>query len=171
MDVSEIGDAEDVYSQIENSVRWVNTPEKRERSWDSDSSGDYVVMAIQSWNETELKVAGAGLPTKINGRQTNVWIDSGSPISIFTVGELKRTLGTPSVNLNELVPDDDEFRDYGNNPLRLLGTMNVLLETNEWATEARIEVVGRPDAKSGITTSATNTGAEGDVSSRKTTGS
>ena len=107
---------------------------------------------------------------KINGRQTNAWIDSRSPISIFTVGEMKRTLGTAGVNLNELIPEDDEFRDYGNNPLRLLGTMIVLLETNGWATEARIKVVGRSDAKSGNTTSATNTGAEGDVSSRRTTG-
>ena len=99
-------------------------------------------MAIKSRKETEVKVAGARLPIKINGRQTNVWIDSGSPISILTVGELKRTLGTAGVNLNELIPEDDELKDYGNNPLRLLGTMNGLLETNGWATEARIKVIG-----------------------------
>ena len=32
VDVSEIGDAEDVYSQYENSVGWVNTPDKRQNS-------------------------------------------------------------------------------------------------------------------------------------------
>ena len=48
MEASEIGDAEDTYSQHENSVGWVNTPVKKQRSWDSDSSGDYVVMAIKS---------------------------------------------------------------------------------------------------------------------------
>ena len=42
----------------------------------------------------------------------------------------------------ELIPEDDEFRDYVNNPLRLLGTMNLLLETSRWATEARIKVIG-----------------------------
>ena len=118
-----------------------------------------------------MEVAGAGLPIKINATQTNVCIDSGSPISIFTVVELKRTLGTAGVNLNELMPEDDKFRDYGNNLLRLLGTLKVSLETNGWETEARIKLVGRPDAKSGITTSATNTRAEGDVISRRTTGS
>ena len=111
VDVSEIGDADDVYSQHENSVGSVNTPEKRQRSWDWDSSGDYVVMAIKSRKETELKVAGARLPIKIDGRKTNVWIDSGSPISIFRVEELKRILGTAGVNLNKLIPEDDEFRD------------------------------------------------------------
>ena len=80
MDVSEIGDAEDVFSQNENSVGWVNTPEKRQRSWDSDSSGDYVVTATKSRKQTELRVAGARLPIKTNARQTNIWIDSGSPI-------------------------------------------------------------------------------------------
>ena len=141
-DVSEIGDAEDAYSQHENSVGWVNTPDKRQRSWNSDCSEDYVVMAIKSRKETELKVAGARLPIKINGRQTNVWIDSGSPISIFTVGELKRTLGTAGVNVKEPAPEDDELKDCGNNPLQLLGTMDVSLETNGWVTEARIKVIG-----------------------------
>ena len=60
--------------------------------------------AIKSRSEIELKVAGVRLPKKINGRQTNVWIDSGLQISIFTFGELKRTLGTTGVNLNELIP-------------------------------------------------------------------
>ena len=142
VDVSEIGDAEDAYSQHENSIGWVNTPDKMQRSWDWDSSGDYVVMAIKSRKETESKVAGARLPIKINNKHTNVWIDSGSPISIFTVGELKRTLGTAGVNVTVPAPEDEEFRDYGNNPLRLLGTMNVSLETSGGLIEAKIKVIG-----------------------------
>ena len=142
MEASEIGDAEDTYSQHENSVGWVNTPVKKQRAWDSDSSGDYGVMAIKTRRETEIKVAGARLPIKVNGKQTNVWIDSGSPNSIFTIGELKRTLGTAVVNVKAPVPKDDEFRDYGNNHLRLLGTMDVLLETNGWVTNANIRVIG-----------------------------
>ena len=99
-------------------------------------------MAIRSRRETELKVAGARLPIKVNGKQPNVWIDSGSPISIFTVGELKPTLGTAGVKVKAPAPADDEFRDCGNNPLRLLGTMDVLLETNGWVTNANIRVIG-----------------------------
>ena len=132
VDVSEIGDG----------LGWVNTQEQRQQSWDSDSSGDYVVMAIKSRRETELKVAGARLPIKINGKQTNVWIDSGSPISISTVGELKRTLDTAGVNVKAPAPEDDEIRDCGNNPLRLLGTMNVSMETKGWVTDANIKLIG-----------------------------
>ena len=86
MEASEIGDVEDTYSQHENSVGWVNTTVKKQRSWDSDSSRDYLVMAIKSRRETEIKAAGARLPIKVNGKQTNVWIDSESPISLFTIG-------------------------------------------------------------------------------------
>ena len=86
-------------------------------------------------------MAGARLPIKVNGKQTNVWIYSGSPISIFTIGKLKRTLNTACVNVKAPAPEDDEFRDYGNNPLRLLGTMDVLLETNGWVTNANIRVI------------------------------
>ena len=99
-------------------------------------------MAIKSRKETELKVAGSRLPIKVNGKQTNVWIDSGSTISIFTIGELKRTLGTAGVKVKAPAPEDEEFRDYGNNPLRLLGTMDVLLETNGWVINANIRVIG-----------------------------
>ena len=49
-------------------------------------------MSIRSKNRTELKVAGAKLPIAINGKKTSVWIDSGSPMSIFTIGELRRTI-------------------------------------------------------------------------------
>ena len=55
---------------------------------------------------------------------------------------MKRTLGSAGVKLNELIPEDDDLRDYGNNPIRLLGTMNVLFETNGLATEARFKVIG-----------------------------
>ena len=99
-------------------------------------------MAIKSRRETELKVAGFRLPIKVNGNQTNVWIDSGSPISIFTIAELKRTLGTADVNVKAPAPEEDEFRDYGNNTLRLLGTMDVSLETNGCMTNANIRVIG-----------------------------
>ena len=66
-------------SQRKGNNRGIRTPQ------------EVVVMAIKSRKENELKVAGAKLPIRINGKQTSVWIDSGSPISIFTVGELKRT--------------------------------------------------------------------------------
>ena len=174
-DVSEIGDAEDAYSQHENSVGWVNTPDKRQISWDTDSSGDYVVRAIKSRKETELKVTGARLPIKINDMQTNVWIDSGSPISIFTVGELKRTLGTAGVKVKEPAPEDDEFRESFTavrDDGRVIGNerMGDRGKNQGDRRKQTVDYWERSNAKSGITNSAKDTGAKGDVSSRRTTG-
>ena len=99
-------------------------------------------MAIKHKRFTELKVAGAQLPIRINGKSTRVWIDSGSPISIFTIGELRRTLGASGIKLDTLSEEDNAFWDYGNNPLQMIGTMAVTIESNGWKINARIKVKG-----------------------------
>ena len=58
-------------------------------------------MSIKARNKTELRVAAAKLPIAMNGKKTSVWIESGSPISTFTIGDLRRTLGTTGVHLSE----------------------------------------------------------------------
>ena len=80
-------------SNYGSSVGWVTDSKAPAHGWDSDSSTEYVVMSIRRKEETELRVAGAKLALRINSKATQAWIDSGSPISIFTIGELKRTLG------------------------------------------------------------------------------
>ena len=116
---------EESVSNYGSSVGWVTDSKAPAHGWDSDSSTEYVVMSIRRKKEEELRVAGAKLALKINGKATQAWIDSGPPISIFTIGELKRTLGTANVHSKPLDPKDDQFRDYGNNPLKFLGKMQV----------------------------------------------
>ena len=82
-------------------------------------------MAIRSKEATELKVAGLQLSVKITKKATPLWIDSGSSISLFSLGELRSTLGAPNFRLENLTPEDTEYRDYGNNPLKLHGAMTV----------------------------------------------
>ena len=133
---------EESASNYGSSVGWVTDSKAPAHGWDSDSSTEYVVMSIRRKEEEELRVAGAKLALKINGKATQAWIDSGSPISIFTIGELKRTLGTANVHLKPLDPKDDQFRDYGNNPLKFLGKMQVTLHSNGWTSSADINVIG-----------------------------
>ena len=134
--------ADEEASQHASSIGWVNK-NPVVHSWDSSSSdGDYMVMAIKHKRVTELKVAGAQLPIKLIGKSTRVWIDSGSPISIFTIGELRKTLGTSVVKLDNLTEEDNAFRDYGNNPLQMIGTMAVTIQSNGWKIQARIKVIG-----------------------------
>ena len=133
---------EESASNYGSSVGWVTDSKAPAHGSDSDSSTEYVVMSIRRKEETELRVAGAKLALRINGKATQAWIDSGSPIFIFTIGELKRTLGTVNVQLKPLDPKDDQFRDYGNNPLKFLGKMQVTLDSNGWTCSADINVIG-----------------------------
>ena len=101
-----------------------------------------MVMAVKHERFTELKVAGAQLPIRINGKASRVWIDSGSPISIFTIGELRRALGASGLKLDALSNEDNAFWDYGSNPLMLIGSTDVTLESSGWRINARIKVIG-----------------------------
>ena len=80
-------------SQHASSIGWVKRNKPLVHMLDSSSlDGDYMVIALRHKRFTELKVAGAQLPIRTNGKAGRVWIDSGSPISIFTIGELRRNL-------------------------------------------------------------------------------
>ena len=46
--IDETGEMEDIQLHYRSLVEWVKKPEERRQSWDSDSPGDYAVMAIQS---------------------------------------------------------------------------------------------------------------------------
>ena len=94
---------DNVSSQHDYLVGLVNVQHLQSHGWVSDSSNDYIVMSIRKKKEDqELKMAGVRLPIKINGKSTIEWIDNGSPISFFAIGELKRTLGTKEVKLKVL---------------------------------------------------------------------
>ena len=83
------GDLEDEEeSQHASSIGWARRNKPVVHSWDSSSSdGDYMVMAVKHQRFTELKVAWAQLPIRINRKTSQVWINSGSPISTFTIKE------------------------------------------------------------------------------------
>ena len=99
-------------------------------------------MPIRLKKITEVEMAGEKLPIKINGCKAIVWMDNGSPISKFTFGELQKTLGATGIHLQEVTPKDQKFRDCGNNPKNLLGTMKVELVSNGLETSGSIKVIG-----------------------------
>ena len=71
-----------------------------------------MVMAVRHEICTELEIAGAQLPIRINGEAARNGIDSGSPISIFIIGEIKPALGASILKLGILSAEDNAFRDY-----------------------------------------------------------
>ena len=131
--------SDDVGSQVAiNSVSFVK---REDHSWSSESSDD-MVMAIRRKKETPLKIAGSKLKIYINGHPMNIWIDSGSPISILTLDDLRKTVGRAGINLKQDDIEDDDFRDYSNNRIKMLGRMELELASNGWKTKAEVRVIG-----------------------------
>ena len=62
-----------------------------------------------------------------------VSLNSGSPISIFNIGELRKTLGVSSMKLEALATEDKIFSVLRENKLRLRGLMQFNLESNGWS--------------------------------------
>ena len=71
-------------------------------------------------NVTELKIPGARVQVEVSGKK--MWIDSGSPVTIFSMTDLKATLGKTNIQLQ---PSQDEFLDYNNNRIHILGKVAV----------------------------------------------
>ena len=61
-------ETDDLVSQHGSSIGWVNLSEPLAHSCDSYSSRDYMVRAVRHKRKTELKIAGAQLPIRINGK-------------------------------------------------------------------------------------------------------
>ena len=70
----------------------------------------------------------------------NIRIDSGSPISISTLDDLRKTVGRAGINLKQDDTEADEFGDYSNNRIKMLGRMELELACNGWKTKAEVRV-------------------------------
>ena len=79
-----------------------------------------------------LKVDGEGAePFMMNGLMNNktfsAIIDSGSPVSIFGVDELKKILEVETMVVKPM-PEDEKYMDFGKKPINLLGFRFLTLE-------------------------------------------
>ena len=123
----------------EDPVSWVNQQGCEENESMTSGSDDYMVMSIRKKrNETELKLLGARVQVEVSGKKMWLWIDSGSPVTIFSINDLKVTLGKANIQLQ---PSKDEFLDYNNNRINILGKVTVMMSLNGWAAPAQVSVI------------------------------
>ena len=101
----------------------------------TSGSDDYMVMSIKKKNITELKIPGARVQVEVSGKKMWLWVNSGSPVTIFSMTDLKATLGKTNIQLQ---PSQDEFLDYNNNRIHILGKVAVTTAVNGWASVSKI---------------------------------
>ena len=65
----------------------------------------------------ELKISGAKVQVEVSGKKMWLWVDSGSPVTIFSMTELKATLGKTNFHLQS---PQEELLDYNNNRIDIL---------------------------------------------------
>ena len=137
----------------EDPVSWVNQQGSEENESMTSGLDDYMVMSIKrKKNETELKIPGARVQVEVSGKKMWLWIDSGSPVTIFSITDLKTALGKANIQLQ---PSKDEFLDYNNNRINK--------HTGEGSSDDVIKRLGSTSTSvSNIRKSSVNPGARSD---------
>ena len=123
----------------EDPVAWLNHQGSGEKESMTSGSDGYMVMSTKRQkNVTELKIPGARVQVEESGIKMRLWIDSGSPVTIFSLTDLKTTLGKANIQLQ---PSKDEVLDYNNNRIHIIGKVAVTMSLNGWAAPAQVSVI------------------------------
>ena len=67
-----------------------------------------------------------------------LWVDSGSPVAIFSMTDLKATLSKANLHLQQI---SENFMEYNNYRTHLLGNIAVTIALNGWVTQAKESVI------------------------------
>ena len=76
---------------------------------------------------------------EVSRKKMWLWVDSGSPVMIFSRTDLKATLAKANLNLQ---PKREQFQEYNNYRIHLLGKIKVTSALNGWATQAKVRILG-----------------------------
>ena len=113
--------------------------------WEDSSSGsmieeDKIVLSIEGGENGKFLMSG-----KMKGNQLKTMVDSGSPVTIFEIEEIKRIMKRKTLFIGQLT-EDEEYVDFNKRKLNLLGFVFCQLEVGESRMQkARILVAERRD--------------------------
>ena len=111
--------------------------EQTDGAEDSDTNSDRVVLQVDGEGAAPFIMRG-----KMNKRDFSAMIDSGSPISIFTVKDLKSILGNQLLFAKPM-PKSEMYVDYNKRPLDLLGYIHVHIKVGQKEIKRARVVIAR----------------------------
>ena len=114
---------------------------------DSENEGsivdeEKVVLTIEGDENGHFTMKG-----KINGNEFQTMVDSGSPVTIFEIDELKKIMKRKTLFIREL-PSDEEYVDFNRKKLDLLGYIFCHLEIGESKLHKARILIAQKGAKS-----------------------
>ena len=74
----------------------------------------------------------------LSGKKMWLWVDSGSPVTILSIKDLKAAIGKTNLQLQT---SQEEILDYKKNRIHLLGKVAVTMALNGWAAPAQVSVI------------------------------
>ena len=115
--------------------------------WEESSSGsaiedDKIVLTIDGDENGQFAMSG-----KINGNPFKTMGDSGSPVTIFEIEEIKRIMKRKTLFIRQL-PEDEEYVDFNKRKLNLLGYVFCQLEVGDSKLQKARILVAERGAKS-----------------------
>ena len=114
--------------------------------WDSSSNSaienDKIVLTIDGDENGQFSMSG-----KINGNPFKTMVDSGSPVTIFEIEDIKRIMKRKTLFIRQL-PEDEEYVDFNKRKLNLLGYVFCQLEVGDSKLQKARILVAERGAKS-----------------------
>ena len=105
-----------------------------EESGEEDDE-DYMVLKVESESETAKPYYMEGF---INGNKFKTMIDTGSPVTIFELDEIKQIMKREKLQVRPMI-ENGRYVDFNGKPVKLLGYVFCELQVNDSYTEkARI---------------------------------
>ena len=114
--------------------------------WDSSSNSaiedDKIVLTIDGDENGQFFMSG-----KINGNPFKTMVDSGLPVTIFEIEDIKRIMKRKTLFIRQL-PEDEEYVDFNKRKLNLLGYVFCQLEKGDSKLQKARILVAERGAKS-----------------------
>ena len=111
---------------------------------EDEDDGNYTVLNVEGEEENSKPYFMEGF---INGNRFKAMIDSGSPVTIFAIDELKRIMERETLQVRDLIKEE-KYVDFNGKPLNLLGYVFCELQVGDsYIRKARV-LVARKGYKS-----------------------
>ena len=111
---------------------------------DEDDEDDYMVLKVEADKDQTEPFFMEGF---INGNRFKAMIDTGSPVTIFALDEVKRIMKRNELQVRPMI-EDERYVDFSGRPLKLLGYVFCELQVNDsYVKKARI-LIAKPGTKS-----------------------
>ena len=102
---------------------------------DEDEEDEYMVLKLEADKDKTKPFYMEGF---VNGNRFKAMIDTGSPVTIFAVDEVKRIMKRDKLQIRPMI-EDELYVDSNGKPLKLLGYVFCELQVNDrYVKKARI---------------------------------